>query len=350
MKHATGGVALTAGLGLFIYEATKSAIFPHLTLWQSHGMTILFGSIVATLAAYHVLREQARLHSTVLQETADRIRAESAQLTMSTSEARYRGLIESLPAAIAVHRGGQVVYGNPACMALMELDPSALAPLGSLLDFIDVDDRERALKRLAVAADEHDMGNPEEYRLYTARGNMIVVEAMSAAITHDGKRAIQTLLRDITERSAAQAALEAARNAAEAASLAKSEFLANMSHELRTPLNSVIGFSNILRRNTRQALTPKEVGYIERIQDNGRHLLSLIDGVLDLTKVETGHTESVTSAMALADVVFETVAELESQLLQCNRKTIVDMHESAWVFETDRAKFKQILLTCWPMR
>ena len=153
-------------------------------------MTILFGSIVATLAAHYVLREQARLHSSVKRETSNRIRAESAHVAVSASEARYRGLIESLPAAIVVHRAGHVVYLNPACLA-----------------------------------DELNLGTAVEYRLQTARDNAIVVEAMSAAITHDGKRAVQTLLRDITERSAAQAALEAARNAAEAASRAKSEFL-----------------------------------------------------------------------------------------------------------------------------
>ena len=83
--------------------------------------------------------------------------------------------------------------------------------------------------------------------------------------------------------------LQAALGAAEQASRAKSAFLATMSHELRTPLNSIIGFSNQVLKNKHQTLQPQEQTYLERVRDNGLHLLQLLNDILDLSKVEAGH-------------------------------------------------------------
>jgi signal transduction histidine kinase len=80
--------------------------------------------------------------------------------------------------------------------------------------------------------------------------------------------------------------LHLAKNTAEEANRAKSEFLANMSHELRTPLNSIIGFANVLRRNSANTLNAKDLMYAERISSNGANLLQLVDGILNLSKIE----------------------------------------------------------------
>src|SRR5690606_8024704 len=94
--------------------------------------------------------------------------------------------------------------------------------------------------------------------------------------------------QDIAARSAVATALVGAKEAAEAASRSKSDFLARMSHELRTPLNSVIGFSNVLLKNKGGRLDEQDLSYLSRIDANGRHLLALINDVLDLSRVEAG--------------------------------------------------------------
>src|SRR5437764_832457 len=99
------------------------------------------------------------------------------------------------------------------------------------------------------------------------------------------------LERAIAERELARAEAERARQDAEAASRAKSHFMAHMSHELRTPLNSIIGFANIMLKNKGRNLRKPELMYLERIVHNGKHLLGLINQVLDLSKVEAGKLE-----------------------------------------------------------
>ncbi len=97
--------------------------------------------------------------------------------------------------------------------------------------------------------------------------------------------------RDITERKRIEDALLHAKREAEYASKAKSQFLANMSHELRTPLNSIIGFSDLLNTQIYGELTENQLRYVNNINESGKHLLQLINGVLDLSKIEAGKME-----------------------------------------------------------
>jgi PAS domain S-box-containing protein len=152
--------------------------------------------------------------------------------------------------------------------------------------------------------------------------------------------------KDVTTRVRAQEMLELAKDEAEAANKAKSHFLANMSHELRTPLNSVIGFTNILLKNKDGRLNDKDTGFLQRVLSNGKHLLALINEVLDLAKVEAGRMELIIEEIDLAHLCVETVQQLEGQAKAKDGKValVADVPESVSLVETDSAKLKQVIV------
>jgi signal transduction histidine kinase/CheY-like chemotaxis protein len=131
---------------------------------------------------------------------------------------------------------------------------------------------------------------------------------------------------------------------AEAANQAKSEFLANMSHELRTPLNSVIGFTTILLKNKAGNLRDQDLKYLERVRDNGQHLLKLINEVLDLAKVEAGRMELDLGTVALGGLINSTLAGLEGQVKGKNVRLTAELPPRLAPIETDPGKLKQVLI------
>lgn len=138
--------------------------------------------------------------------------------------------------------------------------------------------------------------------------------------------------------------LQSALLAAEKASRAKSEFLAHMSHELRTPLNSVIGFADILHKNKAQNQRPQDLVFIERIGANGRHLLTLINNVLDLAKVESGHVEVELVELSLSQLIHEVVGQLSGARKDLSIPLVVDVPAHLAPVITDASKMRQILM------
>ncbi len=152
--------------------------------------------------------------------------------------------------------------------------------------------------------------------------------------------------KDVTQRVLSEEAIRVAKDEAEAANKAKSDFLANMSHELRTPLNSVIGFTNILLKNKDDRLTEKDLGFLKRVLSNGKHLLALINEVLDLAKVEAGRMELIIEEVDLAELCVETVQQLEGQAKAKDGAValVADVPERVELVETDSAKLKQVII------
>jgi signal transduction histidine kinase len=171
--------------------------------------------------------------------------------------------------------------------------------------------------------------------------SLIGVSVLAAVIL--GIAAALKVTRDLSMRLRAEAEARHAKEVAEAASRAKSEFLAMMSHELRTPLNSVIGFSNVLLRNRGGNLSDRDQLYLQRIQAGGKHLLSLIDEVLDLSKIEAGRMKLDPAPVALGELVADTVASFEGQLKErpISLQAVVPDHLSPII--TDPAKLLQVL-------
>jgi len=149
-------------------------------------------------------------------------------------------------------------------------------------------------------------------------------------------------VRDVTAERHAQQQLQRARDAAEAASQAKSQFLANMSHELRTPLTAVIGLSDLLLLE-RDPLVPRQREYLEGVASSGRHLLALVNDVLDLAKIEAGKTELKLESVPIHDAIEEGLTTISP--LATTRGVILEPATIVAVpnVRADRVRLRQIL-------
>ena len=127
------------------------------------------------------------------------------------------------------------------------------------------------------------------------------------------------------ELSTQNVELEMQKRQLDNANRMKSTFLSNMSHELRTPLNSVIALAGVLGRRLRGAVPEEEYGYLEVIQRNGRHLLDLINGILDLSRIEAGHERAEVEQFSVGVLVDEIVATLEPQAKQKGIKLVTEV-------------------------
>ncbi|MDX1483909.1 MAG: ATP-binding protein [Alphaproteobacteria bacterium] len=153
----------------------------------------------------------------------------------------------------------------------------------------------------------------------------------------------------IAAKQEAEIAAEQARASlmtAEAASRAKTEFLANMSHELRTPLNAIIGFSDVISKELLGPAvdTPRYLAYAKDINDAGSHLLSVINDILDIAKIESGEMELQSGTFSSAKSIKTCIKMLHEQAETAGLNPITFDHEGSTVLDADEKKFRQIVI------
>jgi PAS domain S-box-containing protein len=214
-----------------------------------------------------------------------------AERRADLGEERFRQIFDQSPTGMAlVDHKGRFVQTNRALTELIERD--AMELLGGLvLDHMPADSREEDLTWLRALLTGDRPGLATERRLTVGHGRTIWVEISGSSLPGDGVAPPLYILniQNIEHRRRKEECLRRARDRAEAASEAKSHFLHNMSHELRTPLNAIIGFGEVINQGLpNMPLDARYRDYAQDIVHSGRHLLDIINDILDIARVETG--------------------------------------------------------------
>jgi cell cycle sensor histidine kinase DivJ len=301
-----------------------------------------------TLAALGIV--SACLYATGLALGAESLARTSVWL-LYAEEDRYRLLARNMTDVITRHgRNGAVMFISPAAESLLGAKTDDLLGHG-LFDRIHVADRPAYLTALADAASLGEVRSVEfRVRRPPDAAQFIWLEMRcrpldGAAYQHGPEREVVAVMRDISERKAEQQALEDARAEAERANKAKTRFLANMSHELRTPLNAIIGFSEMLSKEEPMRFdAARRKEYAQLINDSGHHLLSVVNGILDMSKMETGDFEIMPEPFPPGRVIENCCDLLDLRAREAGLELSASLQSDLPEIVADKRAFKQILL------
>jgi PAS domain S-box-containing protein len=303
---------------------------------------LIAGRLVGAINFWHVepgrgfVESDLRLASLFTSQAA--VAIENAHLfTAAERERRYfEELVRNSPVAIVnIGADGRIVSCNPAFERMYGWEQREIA--GELLDDLITDEttRREAASYTRRAGDHAVQGMGRRRR---RDGTMVDVEVLAVPVVIDGERiGMMGLYHDITE-------LLATRREAEAANAAKSRFLASMSHELRTPLNAILGYSEMLMEDARDDGREGAVADLQKIHAAGRHLLTLINDVLDLSKIEAGKMELYLETFEVRGVL-DTVLETVAPLVERNGNVLLaEVDEDLGAIHGDLTRLRQILL------
>ncbi|MGH7146494.1 MAG: response regulator [Nitrospiraceae bacterium] len=301
--------------------------------------------------------------TSVVTQTAELLKKQSQ--TLRESEMKFRSVAQSANDAIvsAAQQGAIIAWNKGAEDIFGYQEQDVLGkPLTILMPERYRAQHQEGLDRMRETGQARVIGKTLELAGVRKNGSEFPLE-LSIATWKTGEGTFYTeIIRDITERKQTEEALhtlavsleqkvkertaelEIARDQAMIATRHKSEFLAGMSHELRTPLNAVIGFSEVLLEKMFGNVNPKQEEYLQDILSSGRHLLALINDILDLAKIESGRLELDLSTFDLPTVLQNALSLVRERANRHDIRLDLEFDERLGDFTADERKVKQILL------
>jgi len=323
--------AAAALIAVAILQALNALPHSRLPLgsWEIYAVSALAAIIQAALVA-----------------AAAQDRQHTADLAAAQGAAMYRFLADNAMDLITRHSSdGRIRFASPAANAILNRTPEELVGLAPAA-LVHPDDL-KAIQAAFMEAAYFARSASAEVRMRRRDSSYVWTEirCRPAAPVHNEATDIVAVTRDISERKAQERALIEARDLAESASRAKTSFLANMSHELRTPLNAIIGFSEVMTREMFGPVgSPKYLEYSRLIHESGGHLLELINGILDMSKIEAGKFEIYEEMFDLEEVAGSAVRFVKLQAERSGVALKLTVAPGARTIFADRRAVKQILI------
>jgi two-component system, cell cycle sensor histidine kinase DivJ len=365
----TGGIASFAAVWLVLVPLEAALSASRRVVAFASLLALSCAAILIALGRFHMLPHadggvpwqammmafgvtSATLYAAGLAFGAESL-ARTGVALLSREEERYRLLALNMSDVISRHRrNGAALFISPAAETLLGAPISQLTGHG-LFDRVHVADRPAYLTALSDAARGGE-SRSVEFRLKrdALRGGtveFIWVEMrcrpLDQSVADTGEAEVVAVMRDITDRKMQEQALDLARSAAEAADAAKTRFLATMSHELRTPLNAIIGFSEMLANEDALMLdAARRKEYAELINDSGQHLLGVVNGILDMSKMESGNFEIAPESFAPRPAVISCCNLLALKARETGVDLIANVAQDLPPLNADQCAFKQIVL------
>lgn len=290
--------------------------------------------VIHSVAEYYAERD------VVIGTIQDITERKQAEETLA-NEASWRRILmeQSRDGIVVINQDGKVFEANPRYAEMLGYSHEEMQAL-HMWDWDIHYTREQLMELLRLADNKGILHETSQRR---KDGTLIDVEINANAAVFGENKLSFCVCRDITERKRTEEELLEAKLVAEAANKSKSEFLATMSHELRTPLNSIIGFSDVLLHGMFGSLNEKQVSYINHILNSGKHLLNLINDILDLSKVEAGKMELEYEQFRVSLAIDEIKTMICPLAIKKNITLDVNIEPQLEMICADKTRFKQIL-------
>jgi cell cycle sensor histidine kinase DivJ len=363
----TGGIESFAAVWLIVVPLEAALSASRRVVAFASALALSCAALLIALGHFHLLPvpetnaalrgilmgagvASATLYAAGLAVSAESLARTSVAL-LYVEEDRYRLLARNMSDVISRHnRNGAVEFISPAAEAMLGTSGARLTGHG-LFDRVHVVDRPAYLTALSDAARGSEQRVEFRLRRDAVRGqnisaDFIWVEMRCRPLEQGSPEAdVVAVMRDVTDRKVQEQALELARTAAEQADASKTRFLATMSHELRTPLNAIIGFSEMIVHEEAMMLdAARRKEYAQLINDSGQHLLSVVNGILDISKMETGNFEISPEPFAPRAALLHCCNLLALKARDNGVDLITRAAEDLPVMNGDPRAFKQIAL------
>ena|GEM_PF-1096804 len=270
---------------------------------EYQAVAVLIFGLVLSLFLFYVLFSHHR-RARDIQDTVERRTRE-----LEISEARQRAVVENVSEGIITFdERGHIEAFNHAAEKIFDYQADEVRGRNVSLLI-----PENGQEESAASSAGKGLFNPHfSTQLRTVRGvrkdgREIPIELGVSRMTVDGEVKFVGIMHDITERLKTEHVLKTSKDMAEKANRAKSEFLSSMSHELRTPMNAILGFGQMLQMNAKEPLSEGQKSCLDHIMKGGKHLLELINQVLDLSRIEAGKVDLFFEAVSPNEVIAESL-------------------------------------------